>query len=122
MKLSFHFPVFHADLSVAIIKSLYATFWHVCKSTVVQQLCLLFARAFARYFCPFLPHAAGNPHGTYEQNSVEMIFYGESPSPMDDVPRRTSRQFNQMPTRLDICAFKCDSFFTCFFLYKSLFS
>jgi len=25
-----HFPVFHADLSVAVIKPLYATFWHTC--------------------------------------------------------------------------------------------
>ena len=36
VKLPSHFPVFHADLSVAVIKPLYATFRHVCKSTTLS--------------------------------------------------------------------------------------
>ncbi len=36
VKLNSPLPVFHAALSVAVIKPLYATFRHVCKSTVLS--------------------------------------------------------------------------------------
>jgi hypothetical protein len=36
VKLPFHFPVFHADLSVAVIIPLYAMSLHIRKSTALQ--------------------------------------------------------------------------------------